>query len=81
MRERSIYTGVTYHEHAEVGGVASHTKYGSLEVLLVAGQVNECDDLGGPLTDAHPVQTTYRQYSGQCLVSIIVIHNGHKYIS
>lgn len=46
------------HEHAEVGQVSCHAKDGGLEVLLVAGQVNEGDDLGGFLADLGPVQAS-----------------------
>ena len=33
------------HEHAEIGGVTCHTKYGRFEILLMSSQVNECDNL------------------------------------
>ena len=46
----------SHHEHAEVRGVASHAKYGRLEVLLMSCKVNEGDDLGGGSADVHPVQ-------------------------
>ena len=43
------------HEHAEVGGVTGHAKYGGLEVFFVPGQVDEGDDLGGGSTDVDPI--------------------------
>lgn len=46
------------HEHAEVGEVSCHPKYGGLKVFLVTSQVDEGDDLGGLLTDFGPVQTS-----------------------
>jgi len=46
----------SHHQHAEIGGVTSHAKYGSLEVLLVSCEVNKGDDLGGSLADVYPVQ-------------------------
>ena len=46
----------SHHEHAEVGGMTGHAKYGSLEVLLVSCEVNEGDDLGGGLAYVYPVQ-------------------------
>ena len=46
----------SHHEHAEVRGVASHAKYGRLEVLLMSCKINEGDDLGGGSADVHPVQ-------------------------
>ena len=46
----------SHHEHAEVRGMASHAKYGRLEVLLMSCKVNEGDDLGGSSADVHPVQ-------------------------
>ncbi len=36
--------------------MASHAKYGGLQVLLVACQIDESDDLWWPLTDCGPVQ-------------------------
>jgi len=50
-------TSDPHHEHAEVGQVARHAEHGGLQVLLVSGQVDEGDDLGGLLTDLGPVQT------------------------
>ena len=47
---------LAHHEHAEVGQVSRHAEHGGLEVLLVAGQVDEGDDLWGFLTDLGPVQ-------------------------
>ena len=41
----------THHKHGKIRAVGSKPKYGRLDVLLVAGQVNEGDKLGGSLTD------------------------------
>ena len=49
----------SYHQHAEVGGMASHSKYGCLEVFLVSSEVNEGDHLGGGPTDVNPVQAPW----------------------
>ena len=35
----------THHQHAEVRSVSRHAEHGGLQVALVTGQVNECDDL------------------------------------
>lgn len=46
-----------HHQHTEIRGVASHSKYGGLEVLLMPGQVNEGDNFGGRSADVHPIKT------------------------
>lgn len=46
-----------HHQHAEVRSMACHSKDGGLEVLLVAGQINEGDDFCRGSADVHPVQT------------------------
>lgn len=46
----------THHEHAEVGQVARHAEDSGLQVLLVAGQVDEGDHLGGLLADLGPLE-------------------------
>ena len=47
---------LSHHEHAEVRQVSGHAEDSGFEVLLVAGQVDEGNDLWGFLTDLGPVQ-------------------------
>lgn len=49
---------LSHHEHAEVRQVSGHPKHSGLEVFLMAGQVDEGNDLGGLLTDFSPVQAS-----------------------
>lgn len=37
--------------------MTSHAEHCRLEVSLVAGQIDECDDLRGFLADFHPIQS------------------------
>lgn len=52
----SLLVQWSHHEHTEVGQVSGHAKHGGLQVLLVTGQVDEGDDLGGALANLCPVQ-------------------------
>lgn len=40
-----------HHQHGEVGAVAGEAEDGRLQVLVVSGQIDEGDHLGGALTD------------------------------
>lgn len=40
-----------HHQHGEVGTVAGEAEDGRLQVLVVSGQIDEGDHLGGALAD------------------------------
>lgn len=40
-----------HHQHGEVGAVAGEAENSRFQVLMVSGQINEGDHLGGALTD------------------------------
>lgn len=40
-----------HHQHGKVGAVAGEAENGRFQVLVVSGQINEGDHLGGALTD------------------------------
>ena len=46
------------HQHTEVWGMASHSKYCCLEVLLVTSKINKGDDFCRGSADVNPVQAT-----------------------
>ena len=44
------------HQHPEIGGVSGHAENGGLQILFVAGQINESDHLGALFANTNPIE-------------------------